>query len=85
MFANFQYSYYGKENEPIFNPQEFKSTAPLVVIDCSNQHEGLQSGPVEVRIDFETSDNVPANTAAYCLILHDKMFSYNPLTKAVRQ
>lgn len=85
MFSDFQKSYYGKECEPIFTPTEFKTIAPLFVINCSNQKETLQSSSVEIRIEFETGSNIPPDTSAYCLIIHDRMFTYSPLTKAVRQ
>lgn len=28
-------------------------------------------------MEFETTGNVPAKTAAYCLILHDQVITYN--------
>ncbi|XP_050500844.1 uncharacterized protein LOC126880822 [Diabrotica virgifera virgifera] len=86
MFANFQESYYHLQtNQPIFNPEEFKNNTPIVHTDCSRQKEIIQSGSVVLRIEFETSKSVGNNVSAYCLILHEKEFSYNPLTKIVRQ
>ncbi|XP_050517577.1 uncharacterized protein LOC126892157 [Diabrotica virgifera virgifera] len=86
MFANFQESYYHLQtNQPIFNPEEFKNNAPIVHTDCSRQKEIIQSGSVVLRIEFETSKSVGNNVSAYCLILHEKEFFYNPLTKIVRQ
>ncbi|CAH1100945.1 unnamed protein product [Psylliodes chrysocephalus] len=86
MFANFQESYYHiQTNQPIFTPEEFKNNAPIVHIDCSRQKEILQSGSVVLRIEFETDNNVGNEVSAYCLILHEKEFSYNPLTKIVKQ
>lgn len=85
MFANFRNVYYGTSNEPIFNPEKFKDKCPIVHIDCSHQKESLQTGSVVMRVEFETNTSVKKDTSVYCLILHDKMFSYNPLTKIVRQ
>ncbi|KAJ8969311.1 hypothetical protein NQ314_001812 [Rhamnusium bicolor] len=84
MFAKFRQSYYELQNEPIFTPTEFKDIAPITY-DCSHQKESIQSGPIVMRVEFETSENIPKNTSAYCLILHDKLISYNPLTKIVKQ
>lgn len=84
MYAQFQQSYYERENEPVLSPDKFKGIAPLVVIDCSHQNETLKSGAVDIRLEFETSENMPAETTAYCLILHDRIVKYNPLTNAVR-
>lgn len=85
MFANFRNSYYGNAMEPIFTPRQFKENGPIAHIDCSRQKETLQTGSVVMRIEFETNNNIKKDTTVYCLILHDKLFSYNPLTKIVRQ
>lgn len=85
MYSKFQSSYYEKQDEPLLSPQKFKEIAPLLVIDCSNQKHALNSKAVVLRIEFETNNNVPAQTTAYCLIIHDRVFTYNALTKAVKQ
>ena len=54
--------------------------APLMVIDCSKKNESLNLGGVDIRIEFETADNIPANTSAYALLIHDKSVSYNALS-----
>lgn len=84
MFASFQKSYYGKECEPLLNVQEFLKNT-LIVVDTSKQREHLQPSSVTLRIEYETSENVPAETNAFCLVLSDKIFSYNALTKMVKQ
>lgn len=84
MYSQFQQSYYQKENEPLLSPIKYKSTAPLVVIDCSCQNEVLKSGGVDIRLEFNTNSNIPKDTAAYCLIIHDRVVYYNPLTSIVR-
>lgn len=85
MYAQFQQSYYGTVSEPIFTPKEFKEKAPLAVIDCSHQNETVKVGAVDVRLEFETNKNIPANTTAYCLILHDRLIRYNPSTNIVHE
>lgn len=85
MFSEFREIYYNSPEEPIFSPKEFKTNAPLVYINCSHQKDLLQTGPVSLRIEFETEEKVPSKTSAYCLIIHDKLFTYNPLTKIVKQ
>lgn len=85
MFSEFRPVYYNFPIEPIFNPKEFKENAPIVYINCSHQRDLLQTGPVTMRIEFETKEKISAKTAAYCVIIHDKVFSYNPLTKIVKQ
>ena len=84
MYAKFDQSYYG-HGEPLLNAIEFLQHAPITVIDCSRQNESLKSATVDVRIDFECKENVPANTSAVCLIIHDRIVEYSPLTNVVRQ
>ena len=85
MYANFQTSYYGKESEPMLNKLNFLRYAPLIVIDCSKQNESLKSGPVDIRLEFESADNFPAGTSAYCLILHDRIVEYNCISGNVKK
>ena len=84
MYAKFGRSYYGHE-EPLLNAIELRKYAPIAVIDCSRQNESLKSATVDVRIDFEFKENVPANTTAYCLMISDRIVEYNPLTNVVRK
>jgi hypothetical protein len=83
MFTNFQNSFLYKESEPIFNPKEFKDIAPIAVIDCSKQNEELKRSAVDIRIEFETSVNIPDKTTAYCLILHDRIAKYIPIKNII--
>lgn len=85
MFSEFRQMYYNQPTEPIFNPTDFKNNAPIVYINCSHQKDLLQTGPVTLKVEFETKDKIPPKTSAYCLIIHDKVFAYNPLTKIVKQ
>lgn len=85
MYARFQQSYYGSTSEPLFTPKEFYTLAPLAVIDCSYQNEVVKTGAVDIAVEIETGENVPEGTAAYCLILHDRIIRYNPTTNLVQQ
>lgn len=85
MYSRFQSTYYNKPDEPLMTIEEFKTIAPLIVVDCSNQKDYLQANAVVFRLEFETNENVAADTTAYCLVLHDRVFTYNALTKAVKQ
>lgn len=85
MYSRFQSTYYNKRNEPLLSLNDFKTKAPLIVVNCSNQKDYIQANAVVFRLEFETVTNVAANTTAYCLVLHDRVFSYNALTKAVKQ
>ncbi|XP_043276002.1 uncharacterized protein [Venturia canescens] len=85
MYANFQASYYGKESEPLLSKADFVEKGPLIVIDCSKQNEFLKSGPVDIRLEFESGTPFPPQTSAYCLILHDRIVEYNPISGNVKK
>ncbi|XP_018347025.1 PREDICTED: uncharacterized protein LOC108751382 [Trachymyrmex septentrionalis] len=85
-YARFCKGYYGYEYlEPSLTFTTFLRNGPFVIIDCSRQNESVKSGTVDVRLDFEYKENVPANTTAYCLIIHDRVVQYNPLTNVMRK
>ena len=85
MYTKFQSSYYNKVSQPMLKKDDFKQYMPLIVIDCSKQDESLKNAPVDIRLEFEARENFPANTAAYCLILHDRIVQYNPMSGDVRK
>lgn len=85
MYANFRQSYYNACIEPLLDLNTFSKTAPLFVIDCSRQNDSVKTGPVDVRLEIESSEDIPENTTAYCLILNDCLFEYKPLSNIVRK
>ncbi|KYN16366.1 hypothetical protein ALC57_11375, partial [Trachymyrmex cornetzi] len=86
MYSRFHRAYYGIDCfETLLNVLSFTREGPFVVIDCSRQNESVKSATVDVRIEFDCKENVPANTTAYCLIIHDRVAQYNPLTNVVRK
>lgn len=86
MFTKFQLSYYAKDHmETYISRKKFIEETPLIVIDCSKQNESLKYAPVDVRIEFETSIAIPENTSAFCLILHDRVIQYKPISGEVKK
>ena len=85
MYAQFQNSYYNKDPQPVLSKEDFKNNMPLIVIDCSKQDESIRQGPVDIRLEFEAKANFPDNTVAYCLILHDRLIQYKPISGDVRK
>ena len=85
MYARFQSSFYGRNNSPLMTPEEFGKNVPIAVIDCSKQNESVKSSTVDIRIELEFEENLPTNTTAFCLILHDTIVTYTPLTGVVKR
>ncbi|XP_025405028.1 uncharacterized protein LOC112679450 [Sipha flava] len=85
-YTDFQKSYYDRDNSlPILSKKDFQDFVPIVVVDLSRQNDNVKSSTVDLRIEFETTADVPAKTAAYCLILHDQVITYNPFSGDVRK
>lgn len=83
MYAKFQRSYFNfRQEHPICKFATFIKN-PIYVIDCSKQNDNLKVGPVDVRLEFEATAAFPTATTAYCLIIHDSLVEYSPLTGIV--
>lgn len=86
MYSRFQSSYYYESNnEPVLDRITYISYTPLFVIDCSKQNDILKTGSVDVRLEIDTEENIPVNTAAYCLLISDNVVEYTPLSGNVRK
>lgn len=83
-FCDIQKVYYPNEKDnPIgFTYTEFGSY-PVWVFDCSRTDESLLAGTVDIRLEFDARDNIPAHTVASCLIIYDDYFEYSPFSSIV--
>lgn len=85
MYAKFQQSYYMRESHPLLTSTEFKNKAPIAIIDLSYQNETVKTGPIDVKVSIELSAASGRNTKAYCLLIHDRLVEYSPLTGLVHK
>lgn len=86
MYCNFSSSFNAQpDTSPLLDYDTYKSKAPLFIIDCSRQRETLKYGPIDVRLDFESRKSFPAKTTANCIIVHDTVYEYQPLTNTIRK
>jgi len=69
-FTRFQGPYYGGHSAPTISFETFKTKTTLYVVDCSKQNDTFKTGSVELRVEFKASKAFPADTSAYCLIIH---------------
>lgn len=87
MVTKLQKSYYNGTSPS--NPIEMDYAAlldrPVFAFDCSRTDENIKNGMVDVRIEIETTVNIPANTTAFCLIIHDNLIRYSPFTSTVHR
>ncbi|KYN39702.1 hypothetical protein ALC56_05905 [Trachymyrmex septentrionalis] len=70
MYVKFQKTYYGYNNRD----------AMLSIFSFL-----YKNATMDIRIEFECKENIPLNTTAYCLIIHDRVIEYNPLTNVIRK
>jgi hypothetical protein len=85
MYAAFQSSYYpNKSNQPLLDYADFHKK-PLFVIDCSKQNDAIKSSTVDIKLEMESDRAFAQETTAYCLILHDNVIEYTPLTGIVKK
>ncbi|XP_055316115.1 uncharacterized protein LOC129575904 [Sitodiplosis mosellana] len=67
------------------DPENFFTNRPIFVFDCSRTDESMKMGMVDVRLEIETQQIIPNNTAAYCLIIHDNLVEYSPFSSMVHR
>lgn len=87
MFIGIQHAYYGKSSpyKPVETSySEFKDRT-LFAFDCTKSDETIKKGMVDIRIEIEARTNIPENTAAYCLIIHDNLVWYSPFSSIVHR
>jgi len=85
-YTDFQKSYYDRDHyAPLLSKDIFQTNLPVIVVDLSRQNDNVKSSTVDMRIEFETTQSIPEKTAAYCLILHDQIITYNPFNGDVRK
>lgn len=87
MFQNIQHSYYN--NTAAYNPFAITfadfAASPLFAFDCSRSDETVKTGMVDVRLEILARVNIPANTSAFCLIIHDNLVWYSPFSSMVHR
>lgn len=83
-----QSSYYGPTaplNPFVLNTYDSFKQRAFHVIDCSNSDDSLLNSTVDVRIEINARENIPANTQAFCLIIQDSVISYSPFDGIVNK
>lgn len=71
------------QHKPLLDYTAFKSF-PMFVIDCSKRTSHIKNMTVDVKLDIESTVGFPDNTRAYCIVIHDCIMEYLPLSEIVR-
>lgn len=73
-----------ERDEPYLSYTKFADKA-IFTVDCSKQDEALKASTVDIKLELERRDgNFAANTSVICLIIHDSLVEYLPLTGIVK-
>ncbi len=84
-FINFPVMY-NEEKYPsnYFSMEDFKNKYPLFVANLIYRDgESFKNGQCDVRIEFKTNENIPANTTCYAFLLQERMITYDPILEQV--
>lgn len=84
-FLAIQNSYYAGsegENPTVCQWAQFLES-PIFAFDCTRSDESVLGGAVDIRLEINTRTQIPANTAANCLIIYDNYFDYSPFSSIV--
>ena len=57
-------------------PSDYKTLYPLLTFDVSKQKEQLEISVVDIPIKENFTENVPANTRAFALVISDYILSF---------
>ena len=77
--ALFGVKFYGMEElitQSNITPSDYKTLYPLFTFDVRKQKQKLKSSVVDIQIKANFTENVPANTRAFALVISDKMLSF---------
>ena len=55
-------------------PRDYKTLYPLFTFDVSKHQEKLKSSVDDIKIKANFTENVPANTRAFALVISDRCF-----------
>lgn len=87
MYRRFRSSFYSEEETPgHMTAKYFSAKAPIHVINCSFTQEPIKSGALDIRLELNMKKAITTNNVtAYCLIIHDNILQYTPLTGIIRR
>ena len=77
--AFFEVKFFGMDElitQSNITPSVNKTLYPLFSYDISKQNENLKSSVADIQIKANFTENVPANTRAFALVISGKMSSF---------
>ena len=63
-------------SNPNITPSDYKTLYPLFLFDVSKQSEKLKYSTTDIQIKMHFTNNVPADTQAYAVIISDRLINF---------
>lgn len=83
-YIQFAVNYGVVKKSPLLTFSEFKDK-PIFVLDCSRRDSTFKASTVDVKLEIESSKGFPNNTRVLCVIVHDCIIEFKPLTEEVKK
>ena len=77
--ALFEVEFFGMDElitQSNITPSDYRTRYPLITFDVSKQKKTFKSFVVDIQIKANFTENVPANTRAFALVISDKMLLF---------
>ena len=77
--ASFRSKFYRMDelvSNPNITPSDYKDLFPLFVFDVSKQSEKLKNSVTDIQVKARFTENVPANTEAFALVISDRVLTF---------
>ena len=77
--ASFRSKFYGMDelvSNSNITPSDYKDLFPLFVFDTSKHSEKLKNSVTDIQIKAKFTENVPANTEAFALVISDRVLTF---------
>ncbi|VDO13776.1 unnamed protein product [Brugia timori] len=63
----------------------FDSSFPIFLVNLSYRDISVKTGVSDLKVFFETTNNIPQNTVAYGMLIYETIYQYNPLSEMITQ
>ncbi|XP_044751697.1 uncharacterized protein LOC123311693 [Coccinella septempunctata] len=83
-YTQFAQSYGIFKKSPLLTFSEFKEK-PVFVLDCSRRDQTFKATTIDVKLEIESSKGFPNNTRVLCIIVHDCIIEFKPLTEEIKK
>ena len=85
MFQEFDPVYNNRHPQSAVTLDTFWTKMPIFIFDCSKHRKHMLDSTLDLKLQWECTEDVPANTSVYALLLYPVTFHYCPISTVVRE